>query len=141
MRSLVVCERKVQGVRGRNSKRGEGRGNQVNEGGRGKKENMLRSLSLQNVCRNKQQFEEQIQVYKSVDMMDICPFLLEAAKRYMCLAAVVPFLAECLPALYGTICQHKTGERLPEGAKSLMSLKTEHDIAPKFGSFNVFRLY
>ncbi|TMS10910.1 RNA binding protein fox-1-like protein 1-like [Larimichthys crocea] len=91
--------------------------------------------------RNKQQFEEQIQVYKSVDMMDICPFLLEAAKRYMCLAAVVPFLAECLPALYGTICQHKTGERLPEGAKSLMSLKTEHDIAPKFGSFNVFRLY
>lgn len=96
-------------------KRTEGEGGQVNE--RGKKENILRLLSLQKVCWNNGQQRTvwrnkvTIQVYEGV-LLTWCKFVL--LWKMLTLRAFVkggPCTTDYIPALHGTICQHKTATK------------------------------
>lgn len=106
---------------------------------------MLRSLSLQNACRNNQQFEEQMRVYKSVDMMDVCPFCWRLPNGTCVWQRWSHFSLNVYQLCMEQSANTKTGGRLPEGTKLLMSLETEQDISPKIwfkrACTNVFRLY
>lgn len=100
------------GSEGREWQRGRrGRGGQVNE--RGKKENILRLLSLQKVFWNNGQQRTvwrnkvTIQVYEGVLLTWCKFFLLWKMLTFRAFVKGGPFTTDYIPALHGTICQHK----------------------------------
>lgn len=97
MRGLVVRDRRVEEVREGSSREDRGSGKWM-----GRREHMLRSLSIQNICSENEQRIAWIK--NNLGLQEHFVNLMANCTVCRTLGGSVPFITDCTLAVYGTIC-------------------------------------